>query len=248
MGSKSRKINLKYTEIKEDEDVFVEECKIGKKYTKLDKLSFIGPGKIDKGNGQLLDVVKIKNELYQLSHTEAGCRKVLNKYQGYMSDRAYGANIAYGKKIVNTKHGSKEVLVKLPFMSNVKWAQDMDKKGGGGTAYSIIERLVLIAAVYICSLYWKELKMDIKLGIFAVGNIGKVFRIYIVIMVITEYGLKYEAYVSHRSNASIRKRLVWSMNKKNMHPDAITIRSILSEFAAPESVVQNSYLNMFLFT
>ena len=54
-------------------------------------------------------------------------------------------------------------------------------------------------------MYWKESKMDIKLGMFAVGNIGKVCRIYNVIMVITDHGLKYEAYVLHRSITSVRK-------------------------------------------
>ena len=174
------------------------------KYSKSDKLSFFHTGVIDKSkDGKLLDILSIKTEVHSLTHTADGCKRILDKHQSILSKRALGADISYVTKTITTSRGTREVLVKQPFMANIPWAKAVRKSGGGGSSYSVIERIVLIGAAYVITIYYRELKMDPSLGILAVGNMGKLYRIYVIIMVILKYGDKYPEYVARRTKESV---------------------------------------------
>ena len=161
----------------------------GYKLSKSDKLSYFGAGKIDRAkDGSILDLVKIKNEVFMLSHTEDGHKRILETHDKILKDRALGAAPAYEKKIIITKRGTqKEVMVKQDFMAAVKWAKKPSAAGGGSTTYTVIERIVIIAAAYGISLYYMHLKMDPELGIQLLEILG-IIPNHVVIMYILSYG------------------------------------------------------------
>ena len=249
MGHNSKNVEMKLNEC-DDIDVDIDSIRKpkGSKLSTQDKLRNFNVDKIDKSkDGKLLDPALIKNQVFVLSHTDEGVCRVLETHDKILKRRALGAAPVYTTKVITTKKGiRKEVQVKEEFMAGLKWAKKPSTKGGGSTQYTSIEGIVLMGALYVCAVYYGYLKMNTDLPITAAGNIGKVYRIYVMIMIILSYGGKYPDYVVLRTLASITKKVTWGMNKENMHPDAVNIRTIVHVFANPKCVSKTSMVVHYL--
>ena len=211
-----------------------------KKYSNGNKISYLGPAKVLSQDGTWVGIIAIKNELYEFVHDEQKVLGLINMIQTDQKRRALGADINY-KKVIS-KDG-KLVMVKQEFTSHLEYASPISAKGGGGTAFTKVENIVLVdGACPIMAAQWKTLKCNPGLEPYASGNIGKLHNLWVYLIVVLNYGTIYSSMVSKRTVDSIRKKMTAYMTKKKTDADSLRVRSIFVKWGGPKDVVQTSYV------
>ena len=215
-----------------------------KKYSSGNKISYLGAGAVIKPDGKWVGLMVIRNEVFEFVNNDENVIGLIEMMKVDLKRRALGADIGY-KQVLNKNN--KLVMVKQEYLSDLNYANDVQASGGGGTGYTKIENIVLVdGACPIVAKYWKLLKCNPAHEPQASGNIGKIHKVWVYLVLILEYGSKYASMVHKRSCDSIRKRITLFMTKKKTDADSIRVRSIFAKWGGPKNVVQTSYVHVFI--
>ena len=180
------------------------------------------------------DLISIRNEIHDLCITEDGQIRLLTLYHDSMKQYALGCNKIYKEKVsVNDK----VVMVKQRMFSHVIWAPAVKADGGGCTKYHPLETMCVINSCAVVVNNWLQLKCKPDLGFIHCANVGKAFRMYILIMYVLKLGFRFPKYVRSRTEESFIKKVKGMTKKKNPDPDAIKLRTIIT--TAPFDKVKN---------
>lgn len=207
-----------------------------KRYNTMEKLSYFGPALLNGNNGESINLLELKNQIYMVSQTREGALGIIGMVLEEESKRAKGMDIEYDTKFVN----GKKVMIKKAHLSHIKWAPEISSGGGGGTGFTPIELLAFQASGHIVSVYHAELKCQPKLGIESSANIGKMHTTYVMVISKLGWGWKYPKYVRRRSKEAICKKVKQLMDKKRTTPDSIQFRTTFAKWGEPESVATTS--------
>ena len=225
---KRRKLSIPDGDEKKGDDNSTSNNRQLDSFSNIDKLSYLGPssiGSIDSlGDGkEVLDIISIKNEMNDLCNTEHGKRSLLSLYHKNMKSYARGGNHIYEMKI--NKKGKQVMVKKDGIFAHIKWAVPVSSGGGSKTRYHAIENMGVISSCAVAVQCWMEFKMAPQLGFTHVGNIGKAYRLYILIMYKTKLGFRFPDFVRFRGEPSFIKHVKGMLVKKNPDPDSIKLIS-----------------------
>ena len=182
----------------------------GKRLNNKEKIGNLG-GNWHEDDAVPINLLEIKYQLKVFVEDQDKVGKLLIMYEKELAARAKGLNHYF----LPYKKNGKIYRTRVMFDPNEVWAGTLKASGGGDSRFTLVEDELMYATARLIGNNPKRLKIDVKLGILATGNIGKFPKMYKLLVVATGFGEKYRRVVFMRTDAAIKKKL-----RSWIHPDS----------------------------